>query len=74
MATESVSRAPEPAQSEDLEDFGWDSFDLGRILLIFGGFPRFLEEFGDFRKDFKDFRNDFSLPASLEPIDFIDIS
>ena len=33
-----------------------------------------LEDFGDFRKDFGDFRKDFSLPARLEPIDFIDIS
>ena len=67
-------RAPDPAQSENLEDIGWDFFDFGRILLIFGGIPRFSEDFGDFRKDFGDFRKDFSLPARLEPIDFIDIS
>ena len=70
----SLGRAPEPAQSENLEDFGWDFFDLGRILLIFGGFSRFPEDFRDPRKDFRDFREDFSLPARLEPVDFNDIS
>ena len=42
--------------------------------MILGGISRFPEDFGDFRKDFGDFRKDFSLPARLEPIDFIDIS
>ena len=69
-----AGRAPELAQSENLGDFGWDFFDLGRILLVLGGFSRFLEDFGVSRKVFGDFRKDLSLPASLEPIDFIDIS
>ena len=73
-APEQPSRAPEPAQSENLEDFGWDFFEFGRILLILGGFSRFPEDSGDFRKHFGDFRKDFSLPVRLEPIDFIDIS
>ena len=70
----SVGRAPEPALSENPEDFGWDFFDFGRILLILGGFSRFLKDFRDPRKDFRGFRKDLSLPASLEAIDFIDIS
>ena len=70
----SLGRAPELALSENLEDFGWDFFDLGRILFILKGFSRFPEDFRVSWKDFGDFRKDFSLPASLEPIDFIDIS
>ena len=70
----SLGRAPELALSENLQDFGWDFFDLGRILLISGGFLRFPEDFRDPRKDFRGFRKDLSLPASLEAIDFIVIS
>ena len=69
-----LGRAPELALSENLEDFGWDFFDLERILLILRGFSRFLEDFRDPRKDFGGFRKDLSPPASLEAIDFIDIS
>ena len=70
----SLGRAPELAQSENLENFGWDFFDLGEILLILEAFRRFPEDFRDPRKDFRDVRKDFSLPASLGPLDFIDIS
>ena len=70
----SLGRAPELALSENLEDFGYDFFDLGRILLISGEFSRFPEDFRDPRKDFQGFRKDLGLPASLEAIDFIDIS
>ena len=73
-APELLGRAPELALSENLEDFGWDFFDLGRISLILEGFLRFLGDFSDPRKNFRGFRKDLSLPASLEPIDFIDIS
>ena len=56
----------ELTQSENLEDFEEDFFNFGRFSLITEGFPRN-------REGFRDFRKDFSLPASLEPIDFIDI-
>ena len=32
-----AGRAPEPAQSENLEDFGRDFCDFGKILLILEG-------------------------------------
>ena len=70
----SLGRAPQLALSENLEDFGWDFLDSGRVSLISGGFSRFPEDFRDPRKDFRGFRKDLSLPASLEANDFIDIS